>query len=194
MAIAPGDPGAAPRCPGVRRTGRFAESKKIKKFVFDLGKFCTRTLFWTGVVLSVLLVLVVAAVKYGVLPNIERYQGDIISRVATVSGMDVSANAIRGRWSGFRPTVELENVVFREPASTVSSIRKPGDEALLGDLPFHAHRGHRIGVREEALAAGAERLDDAFRRITAFIESQGAVPAIQIAHGTFTLLFCLLWI
>lgn len=81
-------------------------------------------------VLSVLLVLVVAAVKYGVLPNIERYQGDIISRVATVSGMDVSANAIRGRWSGFRPTVELENVVFREPASTVSSIRKPGDEAL----------------------------------------------------------------
>jgi uncharacterized protein (TIGR02099 family) len=74
--------------------------------------------------------LAVLTVKYAVMPNIERYQGDIVSRVATLSGMDVSASAIRGRWIGFRPTVELENVVFRETASSISTVRKPGDEAL----------------------------------------------------------------
>ncbi len=126
----PGDP-AHQANPGTHDlSDRPAQGIKIKKFVFDFGKFCTRTLFWAGVILATLLMLAVLAVKYAVMPNIENYQGDIISRVAAVSGMDVSANAIRGRWSGFRPVVELENVVFREPASSTSTIRKAGDEAL----------------------------------------------------------------
>ena len=79
---------------------------------------------------SIALVIVVSIAKYAVMPNIENYQNDIISRVAAASGMDVSASAIRGGWAGFRPYVELENVVFREPASTQSSRRVAGDEAL----------------------------------------------------------------
>ena len=80
--------------------------------------------------MSLLLVIIVLTVKYGVMPRVENYQSDIISRVAAVSGMDVSANAIRGGWQGFRPYIELENVVFREPASTVSVTRTAGAEAL----------------------------------------------------------------
>ena len=64
------------------------------------------------------------------LPNLEDYQGDIISRVAAATEMDVSASAIRGGWSGFRPYVDLENVVFRETASSTAPDRVAGAEAL----------------------------------------------------------------
>lgn len=80
--------------------------------------------------LAVLLSALVLALKYAVLPNIQNYQGDIVSRVATATGMDVSAGAIRGGWSGFRPYVEMENVVFLEPASSESPLRPPGTVAL----------------------------------------------------------------
>ena len=105
-------------------------SQKIKKTALFVGKFCTKTLFWVWVVASIALVIAVSIAKYAVMPNIENYQNDIISRVAAASGMDVSASAIRGGWAGFRPYVELENVVFREPASTLSTRRAAGDEAL----------------------------------------------------------------
>ena len=72
----------------------------------------------------------VLTLRYVVLPNVEGYQGDIISRVATASGMDVSAAAIRGGWSGMRPYVELEGVVFREIAGSTSTSRLAGAEAL----------------------------------------------------------------
>ena len=75
-----------------------------------------------------MLVVLVLAVKYAIMPNIERYQGDIVGRAASASGMDVSASAIRGGWSGFRPYVELEDVVFREPANATK--REAGSEAL----------------------------------------------------------------
>ena len=77
-----------------------------------------------------LLVSMVVTLKYVVLPNVEGYQDDIISRVAAASGMDVSALAIRGGWSGFRPFVELENVVFRETADSTAPDRLAGAEAL----------------------------------------------------------------
>ena len=81
-------------------------------------------------IVSMLLVFFVVTLKYVVLPNVEGYQGDIISRVAAASGMDVSASAIRGGWSGFRPYVELENVVFRETAESTAIDRPAGAEAL----------------------------------------------------------------
>ena len=62
-------------------------------------------MFWTAVTTALLLVSAIVALKYVVLPNVESYQDDIISRVAASSGMDVSAFAIRGSWSGFRPFV-----------------------------------------------------------------------------------------
>ena len=87
-------------------------------------------MFWVTVVASLLIATMVLAMKYVVLPNVESYQGDIVSRVAAASGMDVSALAIRGGWSGFRPYVELEDVVFRETASGNASDRMAGAEAL----------------------------------------------------------------
>ncbi len=86
------------------------------------------------IAVALLFALVALALKYAVLPNIERYQGDIVSRVATASGMDVSASAIRGGWDGFMPYVELENVVFLESevnvSSTPTATRLAGNPAL----------------------------------------------------------------
>lgn len=82
------------------------------------------------VILGILLMLIVLTVKYAVMPNISRYQNDIISKVASSTGMDVSARAIRGGWAGFRPFIELEEVVFREQADSASSRRAAGEEAL----------------------------------------------------------------
>jgi uncharacterized protein (TIGR02099 family) len=102
----------------------------ITKAVFHFTRFCTRTLFWVGVTVSVLFAVVVLSIKYAVLPNVERYQSDIISRVAAASGMDVSASAIRGVWSGASGHIELENVQFIERVANPAAGRTAGTPAL----------------------------------------------------------------
>ncbi len=101
-----------------------------------------------------LIVIVVLALKYLVLPNIENYQADIISRVAEASGMEVSATAIRGGWSGFKPYVELENVVFRETAATRA--KKP---TLAEPYAFRLPRFH-ASLSWWSLAIGQLRFAD----------------------------------
>lgn len=68
-----------------------------------------------------------ATLKYMVLPKVAEYQVDILARVSAASGMDVSAKQLRGGWSGFTPFVEMEDVLFREPATGKSP---PGSVAL----------------------------------------------------------------
>ncbi len=129
-------------------------------------------LFWSAVVASIILVTLVLTVKYAVMPNIERYQGDIVGRVAAASGMDVSASSIRGGWSGFRPYVELENVVLREPASATR--REAGAEALR--LP-HVH----ASLSWWSLFAGQIRLADVALSGPALALSRGKDGLIYFA-------------
>ncbi len=100
------------------------------RFHIHVGRFCVRTLFWVAIAVAILVSLVALVLRFAVLPNVERYQVDIISRAASASGMDVSAGAIRGGWSGFRPYIEIENLVFLEPASSTSTLRPAGAVAL----------------------------------------------------------------
>ena len=102
-----------------------------------------------------LFALVTLALKYAVLPNIERYQGDIVSRVATASGMDVSASAIRGGWDGFMPYIELENVVFLESEANVSNA--PSAARLAGS-PALKLPSLRAGLSWWSLFVGQVRL------------------------------------
>lgn len=74
--------------------------------------------------------LIALLAKYVVMPNISRYQPEIVGRVAEASGMDVKAGAIRGSWRGFRPVIDLENVVFSEPRSSKAADRPAGQAAL----------------------------------------------------------------
>lgn len=174
--------------------------------MFHLGKTCTNAIFWAFVALSVLLLVIVLAVKYAVMPNVQRYQGDIVSRVAAITGMDVSATAIRGGWSGFRPYIELENVVFREPADAqkrtagAEALRLPQLQAslswwslLLGQLRF---ADVSLISPELALSRGPDGLiyfagralnqtrevEDDGRFLQALLEQ----PGISIRHATLT--------
>jgi uncharacterized protein YhdP len=94
---------------------------------FHFSRFCGRALYWLVIAVALLFALITLTLKYAVFPNIERYQGEIVSRVAAASGMDVSATAIRGGWDGLMPYVELENVVFMESAA--SSMTKASNAA-----------------------------------------------------------------
>ena len=100
------------------------------RFHIHVGRFFVRALFWALIVSALLVSLVAFVLRFGVLPNVERYQVDIISRAAASSGMDVSAGAIRGGWAGFRPYIEIDNLVFLEPASSTSEMRPAGATAL----------------------------------------------------------------
>ncbi len=65
-----------------------------------------------------MLCVVVASARFIVMPNIERYQSDILARLSAATSMKVSADKLKGEWHGFRPTISLENVVFAPAAST----------------------------------------------------------------------------
>ncbi len=104
-------------------------------------------------VLVILCSIIVATVRFAVLPNIQHYQADIISRVSLLSGMDVAAGTIRGGWAGLRPYVEMEDVVFLEPASSTSALRPAGTAALR--LPKLT-----AGLSWWALLVGQIRFDD----------------------------------
>lgn len=69
-----------------------------------------------GVSLAIVLALLLAGVKYLVMPNVARYSTEIQSRMSAATGMDVSASNIVGGWSGFSPYVELTSVELAEPA------------------------------------------------------------------------------
>jgi uncharacterized protein (TIGR02099 family) len=111
---------------------RHHRNKTIKHFAFRVGKFSLKSCYWISIFASLLVVAFVSAVRWVVLPRLSDYQDSIVSRVALATGMDVSAQSIRGRWRGFRPYVDMQEVVFREPASATR--REAGAEALR--LPF----------------------------------------------------------
>jgi uncharacterized protein (TIGR02099 family) len=100
-----------------------------------------------------LLTIALATLKYVVMPRIGDYQADILSRVSQASGMEVSAKSLKGGWSGFSPFIEMEEVVFREPANTKSPTRTAGAVALT--LPLV-----RAGVSIPYLFIGQPRITD----------------------------------
>ena len=62
------------------------------------------------------------ALRYWVLPNVERYRGDIVAEVSRAVGLPVTVESISADWRGLRPQLELVNVRIFD---------KAGAEALL---------------------------------------------------------------
>ena len=52
--------------------------------------------------------------RYGVLPNVERYKPDVEHRISQALGRDVSISAIKASWQGFNPRLGFGNVVIRD--------------------------------------------------------------------------------
>jgi len=67
----------------------------------------TEVLAWTAFFVFAVLAL---AVRFWILPDIERYRGDIVSAVSTALGRPVKIGAIDAGWDGLRPQIAFSDV------------------------------------------------------------------------------------
>jgi uncharacterized protein (TIGR02099 family) len=120
----------------------------IKTIPIKLLRSLRRLLFPLAVFLSLVFVALVVTLRYAVLPNIERYRGDIMQNVSSASGMAVSAGELRAGWQGLRPYIELNDVRFADAGSRdgqgVASLQLPHLHAslswwalLIGEIRFY---------------------------------------------------------
>ncbi|MGQ0545303.1 MAG: YhdP family protein [Betaproteobacteria bacterium] len=52
----------------------------------------------------------VLALRYWVLPDIERYRPDIVAAISSAVGLPVKVGAIRASWTGLRPDIQISDV------------------------------------------------------------------------------------
>ena len=56
------------------------------------------------------LAALVLALRYWVLPDIERYRPDIVAAISKAVGLPVKVGAIEASWSGLRPDITVSDV------------------------------------------------------------------------------------
>ncbi len=100
------------------------------------------------------------------MPNVERYQDDILARLSNTTSMKVSAEKLQGAWRGFRPTILLENVVFAPAAASKSTVDtgfepsvEAGAKALLSRESLSVPR-LQAGLSWWSLAMGQPRFSN----------------------------------
>ena len=112
-------------------------------------------LAWAGFFAFALLVL---AVRFWVLPDIERYREPIVAAMSRGIGLPVRVGAIRAGWLGLRPQIGLSDVRIydaqgREALVLPSTENVVAWRSLLhGELRLHSMviDGPRLGVRRDA--------------------------------------------
>jgi len=76
--------------------------------------FCV--LSWAATLLYFVVALLVIALRYGVLPQIENYRGDIEEAISAAIQQPVHIRAIEAHWVGLRPVLNLQGVEIRDAA------------------------------------------------------------------------------
>jgi uncharacterized protein (TIGR02099 family) len=87
----------------------------------------------------------VLALRLWLLPDIERYRGEIVAGVSRAVGQPVSIGAIQAGWSGLHPHVNLSDVRIRDLAGR-EVLALPKVELRLGSLVID---GLRVQVRRD---------------------------------------------
>jgi uncharacterized protein (TIGR02099 family) len=104
------------------------------------------------------LAVAVLVLRYGLLPQIERYRPQIVERVAATVGQPVKIGRIEAEWPGLRPQINLADVRIYD-AQGREALVLPSVENILswrsllrGELGLHALRieGPRLSVRRDA--------------------------------------------
>jgi len=112
-------------------------------------------LAWGGFFAFAALVL---ALRFWVLPDIERYREDIVAAMSRGIGLPVRVGAIRAGWLGLRPQIGLSDVRIYD-AQGREALVLPSIENVVawrsllhGELRLHsvAIEGPRLGVRRDA--------------------------------------------
>src|SRR2546428_31237 len=103
----------------------------------------------------------VLGLRYGLLPQIERYRPEIVARVAATVGQPVKIGRIEAEWLGLRPQINLSDVRIYD-AEGREALVLPAVENILswrslahGQLRLHALRieGPRLAVRRDSAGA-----------------------------------------
>jgi uncharacterized protein (TIGR02099 family) len=112
-------------------------------------------LVWTAFFALAVLVL---AVRFWVLPDIERYREDIVAAMSRGIGLPLRVGAIRAGWLGLRPQIGLSDVRIYD-AQGREALVLPSVENIVawrsllrGELRLHsiAIQGPRLSVRRDA--------------------------------------------
>src|SRR5512145_1357191 len=112
-------------------------------------------LAWAGFFALAVLVL---AVRFWVLPDIERYRQDIVDAMSRGLGLPVRVGAIQARWFGLRPHIALSDVRIYD-AQGREALVLPSIENVVawrslarGQLRLHSVviDGPRLSVRRDA--------------------------------------------
>ena len=99
--------------------------------------------------------------RYGLLPQIERYRPEIVERVAAIVGQPVKIGRIEAEWLGLRPQINLLDVRIYD-AEGREALVLPSVENILswrwlahGQLHLHALRidGPRLSIRRDSAGA-----------------------------------------
>jgi uncharacterized protein (TIGR02099 family) len=99
--------------------------------------------------------------RYGLLPQIERYRPEIVARVAATVGQPVKIGRIEAEWLGLRPQINLSDVRIYD-AEGREALVLPSVENILswrwlahGTLHLHALRidGPRLTIRRDSAGA-----------------------------------------
>ncbi len=73
-----------------------------------------RILFWGAALFYFAVAFLVLTLRYGVLPQIENYRGDIEQAISTAIKQPVRIRAIEAHWAGLRPVLNLQGVEIRD--------------------------------------------------------------------------------
>lgn len=73
-----------------------------------------RVLSWAATLLYFAVALLVIVLRYGLLPQIENYRGDIEQAISAAIQQPVRIRAIEAHWVGLRPVLNLQGVEIRD--------------------------------------------------------------------------------
>ncbi|HEX6297457.1 MAG TPA: YhdP family protein [Burkholderiales bacterium] len=107
------------------------------------------------------LAALVLALRYWVLPNIERYRPDIVAAISKAVGLPVKVGAIEASWSGLRPDITVSDVRIHDgqgrEALVLPSVHNviAWGSLLHWDLRLHSLvvDGARLAVRRDPAGA-----------------------------------------
>ena len=90
------------------------------------------------------LAVAVLGLRYGVLPQVERYRAEIVAGVSSTVGLPVKIGRIEAEWNGLRPQLNLSDVRIYD-AEGREALTLPSVENILswrslahGELHLHA--------------------------------------------------------
>ena len=91
----------------------FSRLRQLPRAHPRLGVFL-RALAWTATLGYFAFALLLLALRYAILPQIESYRGDIEQMISTAINRPVGIRRIETRWAGLRPALTLEGFEIRD--------------------------------------------------------------------------------